>query len=163
MSGFARLAVLALWLTLATADAHAFLAHVEPSDDGVLAGASEALELHFTMAVEARFSRFEVYHLVVEPKALPVDLAAPSERERQRLNALAAQFAASVLELDSGDDQLERADDGTITLSEGDTVVTVGLREGLRAGPYVVVWDVLAVDAHWTNGHQLLLIAGTLD
>ncbi len=152
-----------LCLTLATAHGHAYLAHVEPGDDGVLAAAPDMLALHFTMAVEPRFSRFEVHRLDVDADALPDDPAAPTERERQRLNALAARLAAQVLERDRDEDHLDRVDDGTVTLSEGNTVVTIDLNDDLPSGVYVLVWEVLAVDAHWTSGHRLLLIADPVD
>ena len=152
-----------LWMTLAAAHAHAYLVQVQPGDDGVLAVPPDALTLHFSMAVEARFSTFEVHRLDVDADGLPADLAAPTERERQRLNALAAQLAAQVLDADRDADAPGRADDGIVGLSDGDTVVTVGMRPDLPAGAYVVVWEVLAVDAHWTSGHTLLLIAGPTD
>ena len=152
-----------LWMMLAAAHAHAYLVQVEPGDDGVLAAPPDALALHFSMTIEARFSTFEIHRLDVDADGLPADLAAPTERERQRLNALAAQLAARVLDADRDADAPGRADDGTVGLSDGDTVVTVGMRPDLPAGAYVVVWDVLAVDAHWTSGHTLLLIAGPAD
>jgi len=152
-----------LCLTLATAHGHAYLAHVEPGDDGFLAAAPDMLALDFTMAVEPRFSRFEVHRLDVDADALPDDPATPTERERQRLNALAARLAAQVLERDRDEDHPDRVDDGTVTLSERNTVVTVDLNDDLPSGVYVLVWEVLAVDAHWTSGHLLLLIADPVD
>lgn len=163
MSRAARVALtLATCIVFGAVGAHAYLDRVEPAVDGVLGGAPGELTLRFSMAVEGRFSTFEVHRLQAPPEAHPVDLAAPSDRERQRLNALAAQLAASVLAGERDDDP-ERVDDGSVALADGNTVVTLGLRDDLPSGVYVLVWEVLAIDTHWTSGHVLLFVDATSD
>lgn len=149
----------ATWMALTAASAHAYLVAVEPSDDGVVTTATDELTLRFSMGVEAHFSTFEVHRLDVPSEGLPAVAHAPTERERQRLNAQAAQLATRVLSGERDADAPGRIDIGPPTLGEGDTVVSVGLPEGLPNGVYVVVWEVLAFDAHWTSGHQLLFVA----
>ncbi len=53
----------------------------------------------------------------------------------------------------------DRVDDASPTTSASSTAVTLGLADHLPPGVYVVMWDVLAVDAHSTSGHRLLFVA----
>jgi methionine-rich copper-binding protein CopC len=154
-----RLALAAASLAVASAAAHADFLRLEPGVEGVVVGAPSEVTIHFTMGVEARFSTFKVYRLALDADALPAVLAAPTERERMRLNALAAALVAETLERDDDADHPDRVDDAAPTTSAGDTAVTLALSNDLPPGVYVVMWDVLAVDAHWTSGHRLLFVA----
>lgn len=153
----------AVLAALGSALGHAYLETLEPGVDGVVAGAPSALTLRFTMAIEGRFSTFEVHRLETPDDALPVDVGAPTERERQRLDALAAQLATRVLANDATVDEAGRVDTGTLTLQDGGTAVSLELRDDLGGGIYVVVYDVLAIDTHWTRGHALLIVADATD
>jgi len=157
--GLRCLALTASLLVVASAVAHADFLRLEPGVDGVVIGAPSAVTIHYTMGVEARFSTFKVYRLALDDDAQPADLAAPTERERMRLNALAADLVASALERDDDGGHPDRVDDASPTTSASSTAVTLGLADDLPPGVYVVMWDVLAVDAHSTSGHRLLFVA----
>lgn len=134
-------------LLLGAASAHAYLERSEPAANSLVTERPATLELHYTMAVETRFSTFKVYPLEVE--APFEDPENPTERERQRLNALAAQLVAEVLQARGDDDA--RADAGLVDTGRTTREVTLALREDLAPGVFVVMWRVLAIDTHWTE------------
>jgi len=157
------LALAAGLLVVASAAAHADFLRLEPGADGVVVGAPSEVTIHFTMGVEERFSTFKVYRLALDGETEPADLAAPTERDRMRLNALAAALVAEALERDDDAGHPDRVDDGAPTTNAATTAVTLGLADDLPPGVYVVMWDVLAVDTHWTSGHRLLFVAAAAD
>lgn len=158
-----RVALAVALLMTGVVAAHADFLRLEPGIDGVVVGAPSEVTIHFTMGVEARFSTFKVYRLELEADTQPAELTAPTERERRRLEALAASLAAATLERDDDADHPERVDDGAPAMSGSNTAVTLGLDDDLAPGVYVVMWEVLAVDAHSTSGHRLLFVAPAQD
>lgn len=150
-------------LFAASAVAHADVLRLEPATDGVVVGAPSELTIHFTMAVEPRFSTFKVYRLAVDDDALPTDLAAPTERDRMRLNALAAGVVSEALGREDDADDPHRVDDAAPTVGGAGTAVTLTLTDDLPPGVYVVMWEVLAIDTHWTSGHRLVFVAAAPD
>lgn len=140
--------LLALALSLTgVGSAHAELASSTPAAGAVLEQAPAEVSLTFTEAVEVRFSTFKVY-------ALGADLEVDAEDNEARLNGLAAQLVSEVL--DAPEDTDARVDLGA-TPSVGDAArtaeeVTLPLEPELAAGVYVVMWRVLAVDTHPTQG-----------
>lgn len=138
------------------ASAHAEFVSADPAPGSVLSEAPGAVTLTFSEPVETRFSRLKVYPLEVAEEAVPADPANPSERERQRLNALAAELVSESLEAD--DDAEARADTGFQGEARTAAVVTLGLKSDLEPGLYVVMWEVLSIDTHWTSGHFLFFL-----
>lgn len=137
-------------LTLALAGvggAHAELASSTPSAGAVLESSPAEVSLTFTEAVEVRFSTFKVY-------ALGTDVDPDDTDAEARLNGLAAQLVSEVL--DAPEDTDARADLGADP-SAGEAArtaeeVILALEPELAAGVYVVMWRVLAVDTHPTQG-----------
>jgi methionine-rich copper-binding protein CopC len=135
---------LALILTLAgSALAHAELSGSTPADGAVLSAAPAVVTLTFTEPVEVRFSTFKVY-----PLEANFDPAA--EDAQAQLSGLAGQLVSEVLE--ARGDEAARADTGLITGERTAKTVTLPLKPDLSAGVYVVMWRVLAVDSHATQG-----------
>jgi copper resistance protein C len=153
-----RSLVLMAALLVGAASAHAYLSAAAPAPGSTLEGAPEEVVLTFTEPIEVRFSTLKVYRLEVADEAMPEDPANPTERELQRLNALAAQLASEVLEEDDAEEPA-RADTGLLTEARTAAEVTLGLREDLEPGVYVVMWDVLSIDTHWTREHFVFLVA----
>ena len=141
------------------AAAHAHLDEARPQRNAVVSESPQVVELDFTMAVEIRFSTFKVYRLDVAQEALPSDLSRPEERELMRLNALAAELAQAVLA--SGDVPSNSVRLGAAVEPESGTSRTVRMQldDELEPGVYVVLWEVLAIDTHWTNDHLLFVLA----
>jgi methionine-rich copper-binding protein CopC len=140
-----------------TAVGHADLAHATPAPGTTHVGDLDAVTLAFTMPIEARFSRFDLYRLDLPPDAQPFDLGALTEREAQRLSALAG---ALVTEL-RGDSDAADAVRVPIAVTPGDgraTEVTLAADTPLPGGAYVVAWEVLAGDGHTTRGHFVFLV-----
>lgn len=141
-----RRAFLAALLLLASGSAlgHADLIASEPAAGAVLEVGPGEVTLTYSERLESLFSVFKVYELDPAEVDLNADDAA------LRLNALAALLVNEVLELrDDGDEQV-----GFELVSEGATIDELALRfkEPLPAGHYVVMWRVLSVDTHVTQG-----------
>lgn len=137
--------------------AHADLAHATPVPGSTHVGDLDAVTLAFTMPIEARFSHFDVYRLDLPPDAQPIDSSALSEREAQRLSALAGALVAEA----RGDSEAADAVRVPISVGPGDgraTEVTLATDTPLPAGAYVVAWEVLAGDGHTTRGHFVFLV-----
>lgn len=139
-----RLMVTALMLMLGGAAlAHADLLTSEPLGGTVLEAAPEQVLLEFTEPIEVMFSVFKVYRLEAE-----VDPEA--DNAQQRLNGLAAALVNDVLEL--REDGEGRVDSGVQTSAASVSEVPLLLQEDLAAGHYVVMWKVLSIDTHVTQG-----------
>lgn len=140
-----RLLVLLSALGVSMASAHADLVASEPAGGSVLAEAPAAVVLDYSEPVEVPFSIFKVYRLDAE-----VDLSA--DNAQQRLNGLAAEVINEVLELRDDAEAESRVDTGLET--DGNTVdqVTFVLQDDLPEGHYVVMWRVLSIDTHVTQG-----------
>ena len=140
-----RLLTLLATLGLSFAWAHADLVSSEPEAGSLLTEAPAQVVLNYSEPVEVPFSIFKVYRLDAE-----VDLSA--DNAGQRLNGLAAQLINDVLELRDDAGAEARADAGLET--DGTTVdqVTFVLHDELPDGHYVVMWRVLSIDTHVTQG-----------
>ncbi|ADI14008.1 copper resistance CopC family protein [Truepera radiovictrix] len=125
------------------AHAHAYLEASTPAEGEVLSELPEAVTLRFTEPTEVNFSLYKVYPLEAE-----IDLSA--ENAQQRLSALAGQLVSEVLE--ARDDDEARADTGVQADGRVSAEVTLPLKEGLQAPHYVVMWRVLSIDTHTTQG-----------
>ncbi len=131
--------------------AHAYLETSSPKEGEVLADLPEAVTLTFTEATEVRFSTFKVY-------PLDADIDMSGENAAQRLNALAGQRVSEVLEARGDEDA--RANTGVEADGRASARVTLPLREdpedldreGSNATHYVVMWRVLSIDTHTTQG-----------
>lgn len=144
--GLSRLVPVVLALSLAVpAFAHAHLTASTPVDGAVLDTAPSSVALSFTEAVQKRFSLFAVVPLEVPP------VAGESAKEHsQRTYGLAAQLADDVMAVAGKVDG--RVDTGLADASGASKDVTITLRDKLPAGTYVVVWRVLSVDTHVSQG-----------
>jgi methionine-rich copper-binding protein CopC len=137
-----------LFLALALtgfSQAHSYLKTSTPAENETVTRL-ENIELTFTENVQVPFSFFKVYKLADTGNL-------SDEKERLRLNGQAGLLINDVLT--KTDDEAARADAG-ITTSENQTnVITLALKEDLSAGIYVVMWRVLSVDTHTTQGSFL--------
>lgn len=143
---------LALWLVALTlvgaAHAHAYLNASTPVENSVVAELQE-VQLVYSEPVEIRFSLFKVYPLELG-EAAPADLSAVSDDELRRVSGLAGALVSEVLEL-RGDEEA-RADSGVTTTERTSQELALGLKETLEPGAYVVMWRVLSIDTHTTQG-----------
>ena len=142
VAGAAVLAVLAA----GTAAGHAYLRASSPVEDSTVAVGPSEVRLQFTEPVEVRFSTFKVYPVPAEPGW-----------DRRRLNAAAGALVSSVLRRTG--DEGARADDGLATTARTTTEVVIRLKPGLAPGAYVVMWRVLSIDTHTTQGFFVFSVA----
>jgi methionine-rich copper-binding protein CopC len=91
---------------------------------------------------------------------MPANLPELSDLEAMRLNALAAALASEVLE-QADEEEPRRVDLGLLDAPRTAESVTLELQEDLPAGVYVVMWEVLAIDTHWTRGQFFFIIHGS--
>lgn len=135
---------LALILTLAGVGvAHSELESSTPAANATLQAAPTEVSLSFSEAVEVRFSTFKVY-------PLDADIDPSADDARARLNGLAGQLVSEVLET-QGDDEA-RADTGVSEAERTSETITLPLKPDLPAGVYAVMWRVLSVDTHTSQG-----------
>ncbi len=138
-----RLVLLAIPTLVGVVSAHAELVSASPAQGETVALAPTEVTLTFTEEVEVAFSTFKVYPLDVS-----LDLTA--ENAELRLNGLASQLVSEVL-MAQGDE--DARDDIGITPSDGSSeTLILTLKDGLEPGTYVVMWRVLSVDTHSTDG-----------
>ncbi|GEM85987.1 copper resistance CopC family protein [Meiothermus granaticius] len=128
---------------VSSALAHAGLQSSTPAANSVLQSAPTQVVLNMEESVEMRLSTFKVYPL----EATPQDL-----QSFRRLNALAEPLFERVLRLKN--DQPQRADSGLKTTSRTGKQVVVGL----KAGAYVVMWQVLSTDSHRTSDYYVFVV-----
>lgn len=138
----------AVILTLALAGfgstfAHADLESSTPAAGEVLQGAPTEVSLTFTEDAVVRFSTFKVY-------PLGADLNFSADDAEARVNGLAGQLVSEVLETQGDDDA--RADTGVSTPERTTETVTLPLKSDSGPGVYVVMWRVLSVDSHTSQG-----------
>jgi methionine-rich copper-binding protein CopC len=134
-----------LFTLFGLANAHSYLKTSIPAEGDTLTTLAP-IELTFTEKAEVKFSFFKVYKL-----ADTGDLS--DNTERLRLNGQASTLVNDVLP--KRNDEAERAN--TEVIAEGDTSSTIALplKEDLTPGIYVVMWRVLSVDTHTTQGFFL--------
>lgn len=135
-------------LTLALAGVGSTLAHADlesstPAANETLQVAPAEVSLTFTEAAEVRFSTFKVY-------PLDADLNFSADDAEARVNGLAGQLVSEVLETQGDDDA--RADTGVSTPERTTETVTLPLKSDSGPGVYVVMWRVLSVDSHTSQG-----------
>ena len=128
------------------ASAHAFLRVADPAEDSTVTTTPSEIRLGFTEPVEIRFSIFKVYRLDANPSS-----------EFRRLNALGGALVSDVLI--KRDDEGARADAGVGTTARTTMDVTLRLKPDPRPGVFVVMWRVLSIDTHTTQGFHIFILA----
>jgi methionine-rich copper-binding protein CopC len=128
------------------AAAHAFLKSAEPGEDSKVAARPAEVRVAFTEPVELRFSIFKVYRIDMDPGS-----------ELRRLNAAAGSLVSEVLQKRGDEDA--RADQGISNTSRTATDVAIKLRPNLTPGAYAVMWRVLSIDTHTTQGFYVFVFA----
>jgi methionine-rich copper-binding protein CopC len=149
MRGLPTLALAAAVLVLigiGPAAGHAYLKAADPAEDSVVRALPREVRLTFTEPLEIRFSILKVYRLDAAP-----------EWDRRRLNAAAGTLTSAVLQRRG--DEADRADAGVTTAARTSAQIAVRLRPDLAPGPYVVMWRVLSVDTHTTQGFYVFTFA----
>lgn len=143
--------------------AHAEFERSSPGPAEIIEAAPEVVTLEFNAPIEVRFSVFKVYPLDVDANITADTVAAEAGTtatitggEALRLNGLAGALVNDVIELRG--DEAARADAGLVTRDGRSAVVTLALEPELPAGTYVVMWRVLAIDTHTTQGFYLFVI-----
>lgn len=137
------LATLALLLSGA-ALAHAHLEASNPAANATITQPLTAVTLTFSEPIETLFSVVKAYRLDTD-----VDMSA--DNAWQRLNGLAGALVNDVL---TADDQgaPARVDTGVQGAGATTAEVVLTLKEDLAPGAYVVMWNVLSIDTHTTQG-----------
>jgi methionine-rich copper-binding protein CopC len=126
--------------------AHAFLKSSDPGEDSTINAVPKEVHLTFTEPVELRFSIFKVYRLDTAPGT-----------EARRLNAAAGALVSDVLQ--KRGDEAARADQGISNTTRTSTDVVVRLKPNIDPGAYVVMWRVLSIDTHTTQGFYVFVLA----
>jgi copper resistance protein C len=124
--------------TVPRAFAHAFLNASVPSADSTVAAPLREISLSYSQPVEIRFSIFKVYKLNAAPGT---DIHA--------LHAAADSLVSADL-LKRGD-EADRSDAGVANTTRTSADIIVRLKN-LDPGAYVLMWHVLSVDTHTTQG-----------
>ena len=132
--------------------AHAEIEAVDPPRDALLDVAPQRVRLVFSEPVETRFSLFKVYPLA----STSLDAADLAEPDFLRLNGMAASLVPEALSV--RDDADVRADRGLTDAAVRSADVTMALAPDLPPGAYVVMWRVLAIDGHTTQGHSVFVV-----
>lgn len=127
------------------ASAHAFLNASTPSADGTVNAPLKEIRLTYSEPVEIHFSTFKVYKI---PAAAGADTRA--------LHAAAGSLVAADL-LKRGD-EAARSDAGVANTSRSSADIVVRLKD-LDPGAYVLMWRVLSVDTHTTQGSFIFVYA----
>ena len=125
------------------AQAHAFLNASVPAPDSTVNAPLKEVKLSYSEPVEIRFSIFKLYKINAAPDA---DLRA--------LHAAADALVSANL-LKRGD-EAARADAGVTNTERSSTDIFVRLKD-LQPGPYVLMWRVLSVDTHTTQGEFVFI------
>lgn len=172
------LSVLVASLLVGTALAHAHLDSSEPAHGAAAASGTDAVVLRFTEPVEVAFSTFKVLRMgeamaVVDVAAQGHDMghdhgeAGEGADDHDHGHAAAAldplveaqaQAIAAAVLADAGFATglvPALADPG----AGAHTEVTLLFAEPLSPGTYVVVWRVLSVDTHASEGHLVFEVA----
>lgn len=163
----AKLRVLLLLVTVVVAMAvtapsvawaHAYLDQASPDRDTVVTGPLSTVELSFTEPVEVPFSIFKVYRLPDDGSPSADDLANLSEDQWLDFRARASALVSQSLQLRG--DEADRADQGLVeTPFRPSDTISIQLGDRLDPGIYVVMWRVLSIDTHTTQGFYIFAYA----
>jgi copper resistance protein C len=124
--------------------AHANLESSTP-EDGSTVTTLEPVSLTFTENAQVDFSFFKVYKLADEGSL-------EDSKGRLKLNGLAGQLLATITEQG---DEAERADTGRMATESTSNVIELAMKSDLTPGIYALMWRVLSVDTHVTQGFVL--------
>ncbi|HLW60611.1 MAG TPA: copper resistance CopC family protein [bacterium] len=127
------------------ASAHAFLNASVPSADSTASALLKEVRLSYSEPVEIRFSIFKVYKLNAAPGA-----------DVRALHAAADDIVSADL-LKRGD-EAARSDAGVANTTRTSTDIVLRLKD-LEPGAYVLMWRVLSVDTHTTQGSFIFVYA----
>jgi copper resistance protein C len=127
------------------ASAHAFLNASTPGADSVVGTAPKEVRLTYSEPVEIRFSAFKVYKIAAAPGS-----------EMRTLHAAADGLVAANL-LKRGD-EAARSDAGVANTTRTGADIVVRVKD-LEPGAYVLMWRVLSVDTHTTQGSFIFVYA----
>ncbi len=124
-----------------TALGHASMTGGTPAADATLTTPPSEVRLRFSERIEVAFSHVKVYRL---------DVA-----EEEQVPAAASDLVRAVLERRDDTDEAGRVDTGVLEPARGGSEIVIQLEESLAPGRYVVMWKVLSVDSHTTEGHYV--------
>lgn len=144
------LALFTLLALFGGVSAHAELQSASPAEGQTVTTLPTEVALTFTEPVEVRFSLFKVY-------PLDADVDMSEENAQLRLNGLAGQLVAEVLEA-QGDGEA-RADTGVSTTERTSVEVVLPLKSKLEPSRYVVMWRVISADTHPVEGFYTFVYA----
>lgn len=139
------LLALLLAFALSSSSAHAYLNSAEPASGSTVSQLPAEITLMLSEPVEMRFSTFKVYHLPYPP-----------EDRRELVMAIRDLMEAKLL---LRNDEAERADTGVLTDARTSDTITLGLKDGLEPGTYVIMWRVLSIDTHTSEDFSLFIFA----
>ncbi len=124
--------------------AHAHLEASTPAANATITQPLTTVTPTFSEPIETLFSVVKAYRLDAD-----VDMSAANAW--QRLNGLAGALVNDVL---TADDQgaEARVDTGVPGAGATTAEVVLTLKDGLAPGAYVVMWSVLSIDTHTTQG-----------
>lgn len=128
---------LVMGLLASTSFAHAYLVAATPAPGSDVATPPSEITITFSENVETRFSLFKVYRL-----------ERPPSDTKELVKAAKALLEDKLL---LTDDAETRADSGMTTTEQQSSVITLGMKDDLPSGTYVVMWRVLSVDTHTTD------------
>ena len=118
--------------------AHAYLQESTPASGSTVYEQPQEIILLMSEPVEINFSTFKVY-----------SLKTTSDMSQSDLVLAAKALMGEVLML--RDDKEMRLDTGILNEEKQSTTITLGLKEELLPGTYVVMWRLLSVDTHTTG------------
>jgi methionine-rich copper-binding protein CopC len=144
VAGCVAVTLVLLWTGVAAG--HAYLQTADPAEDAVVRTPPREVRLAFSEPIEVRFSTFKIYPLRVE-----------SGWDIRRLNGAAGLLVSEVLL--KRDDEALRVDAGLASAPRTSAHIVLRVRADLRSGAYVVMWRVLSIDTHTTQGFYVFTYA----
>jgi methionine-rich copper-binding protein CopC len=128
-----------------TTSAHAYLKTSDPAEDSTVGAPPKEIRLTFSEQVETRFSTFKVYPVKMEPGW-----------DQRRVNAAAGALVSEVLARRG--DESDRADEGLATTARTTAEISMKTKVDMMPGAYVVMWRVLSIDTHTTQGFYVFTV-----
>lgn len=144
MKPFSHIVLFVSAFITSVALAHANLESSTP-EDGSTVTTLEGVSLTFTENAQVDFSFFKVYKLADEGSL-------EDSKEKLRLNGLAGQLLDDITRQG---DEAQRADTGLMTTESTSNVIELAIKPDLTPGIYALMWRVLSVDTHVTQGFIL--------